>query len=230
MLDPVLLFYVTLVISIILPRIPYIGKFFRILNTMVHETGHAIIGTIFLGDVHRIVLSPDTSGRADLSIKNRLATFFITLSGYTFPPLVACLMFYLTSEKQPELAILTILFIAIIDLIIYVRNIFGIFWLLLFISISVIIIGMPVGTIAGTPNPLTLQLYPVFLAGMLLSDNISDLIQLLVISYHNPKQTGDAKGLSDSTHIHPMVWVILFLGFSLYMAFLSISRFPSTGG
>ncbi len=186
---------------------------------MVHETGHAIIATVFLGDVHRIVLSFDTSGRADISIKNRFATFLITLSGYTFPPVVAWIVFYLSTGKQAELGILIILFIAFIDLLIYVRNIFGIFWLILLITGSVLIIG--------TQEPVLLQLYPVFLAGILLSDNITDLVVLLLASYSNPKQTGDAKILSDTTHLHPMIWVIFFLGFSIYMAYLAIENFPS---
>ena len=48
------IFYYLLVVAFLLPKVPVVGKFFNIINTLIHELGHALMALLFEGKVVRI--------------------------------------------------------------------------------------------------------------------------------------------------------------------------------
>src|SRR6056297_3111471 len=56
------MFYLTLVAAAVLPKIPFIGRYFQVFNTLIHEDGHAIMALLSRGQIKRIELFADTSG------------------------------------------------------------------------------------------------------------------------------------------------------------------------
>ena len=55
--------------AVILSFIPFTGKLVNPINTMIHESGHAIVSLIFSGEVECIELNMDSSGAAKTKSK-----------------------------------------------------------------------------------------------------------------------------------------------------------------
>ena len=89
------LIYWLLVAAFVLPKIPYVGKFFNVINTGIHELGHALMALVLQGQVLKIELFGDTSGAAVTKSANRFSAMLVSMSGYLFASAVAYLSFYL---------------------------------------------------------------------------------------------------------------------------------------
>ena len=78
------LLLIFVVVALILPRIPVVGKFFNIINTALHELGHALMALLTGGEVRKIELFNDTSGTTTTVSKNKFASVLVSLAGYPF--------------------------------------------------------------------------------------------------------------------------------------------------
>ena len=67
--DHQFLLYAFFAAGILITRLPFVGKFFRITNTLIHESGHAIMALLTSGNVVSIDLMSDTSGTATTKSK-----------------------------------------------------------------------------------------------------------------------------------------------------------------
>ena len=56
------LVYLFIILALLLPRVPVVGKWFNVINTIVHETGHALMALLMEGKVHKIEIFQDSSG------------------------------------------------------------------------------------------------------------------------------------------------------------------------
>ena len=101
----------------------------------------------------------------------------------------------------------------------FVRNFYGIFWLVLFLVSGGVIVEL---------NSLDiLNAWMVFLASLLLTDAFVSGFILLKISIVNPSGAGDAANLKKETHIPAWFWSLLFCIINGYFAFLTVSlTFP----
>ena len=90
------------VVSFLLPRIPVVGKFFNIINTGLHEFGHALMALLTGGSVERIELFKDTSGTTTTKSENGFSAFWVSLAGYPFAASVAWLAFYLIFQGAAD--------------------------------------------------------------------------------------------------------------------------------
>ncbi len=211
------IFYIFLAISIVLSRLPIIGKYFIGINTLIHETGHALMALFLSGKVHRIDLSSDTSGSALTSTDNKFKSFLVSIIGYPFSSIIAFVFFYFIHQKAFDYVLFIIIGIAILNLILYVRNWYGIFWLLSFLSISVLIIYFKI--------EMLLFGFALFCSFIILSDSILSAIILLIISIKSPKAAGDANNLANLTHFPAVFWSVLFVAFSIFMGYKTIVLF-----
>jgi len=124
----------------ILNRIPYVGKYFRVVNTLIHESGHAVAALIFSGEVYNVELFSDRSGTTlTKRAKSRGGRFLISFSGYPFGSAVAYGLYYLLSIDKSNMVLYALACIAILNLMFYVRNSCGIFWLVTFTALIFII-------------------------------------------------------------------------------------------
>jgi len=218
-LTPEQIFYILIIVSLILTRIPYIGKFFRVVNTMIHECGHAFMALFLSGEVVKINLFTDTSGVTVTKVRGKIPRLLVSFAGYPFSALVSFIIFYLIKDEYNTIALVVLLLFAVISLLFFVRNFYGIFWLIMFLIAGGVIVQLDSLTI--------LNAWMIFLASLLLTDAFISGFILLKISIQNPAAAGDATNLKKETHIPAWIWSLLFCIINGYFAYLTVSlTFP----
>ena len=213
-LTQVQLFYLLITVSLILTRIPYVGKLFRVVNTMIHECGHAFMALIMSGEVIKINLFSDTSGSTVTKVSGKVSTLLVSFAGYPFAALMSFIIFFLIKNDFITVALIVLMAFALISLLFFVRNGYGIFWLVLFLVAGCVIVELN--------SPQILYAWMVFLASLLLSDAFISGLILLKISIDNPSSAGDATNLKKETHIPAWIWSLLFCIINGYLAYLTV--------
>lgn len=208
------IFYVFLGVSLVITRLPWIGKYFRGVNTLIHETGHAIMALILSGNVYRIDLSSDTSGSVLTSTNNGFKRFLVSFAGYPFSSLIALVFFYFIEQKAYQYVVFPLIGLVVLNLILYVRNAYGIFWLLTFAAIIFAVIYFD--------EEMLWFAFSLLCSFIILTDAVISAINLLIISIKTPKSAGDAKNIADITHFPAVFWSIVFLLISGFLAFKTI--------
>lgn len=205
------MFYGCMILASVLSMVPFAGKFLNVLNTLIHESGHAVMAMLTGGGVMNIKLSADTSGAAQTKSKYWLGKVFTSLAGYPVSALIAWLFFWLIKEKNTTYVYYIILSLILINLILWVRNTFGIIWLLVMGSVSALIY------LYGTT--LVKYLFASFCASIVLFQSIFSAITLLIIAVNNPDKAGDAKNLKEFTFIPAIIWSLLMLSFVSWVSY-----------
>ena len=208
------LFYLIIIASLILTRIPYIGKFFRVINTMIHECGHAFMALFLSGEVVKINLFSDTSGVTVTKVRGKLPRLLVSFAGYPFSAVMAFIIFYLIKDDYYTVALIILMLFALVCLLFFVRNWYGIFWLVVFLVAG--------GAIVQLDSLPILNIWLIFLASLLLADAFVSGLILLKISIENPTGAGDATNLKKETHIPAWIWSLLFCIINGYFAYLTI--------
>ncbi len=215
--DHQVLFYTSAAAALLLSRIPKIGKFFRSTNTLIHESGHAIVTLLTSGNVVSIDLNSDTSGAATTQSNYWLFKIAIALAGYFFSSATAFLLFYLISKAKYTWVFYTFCVFALVNLLFWVRNAYGIFWLLLFSAI--------LGWVFYYRLPNYMFATAVFFSAIVLFESVFSAATICWISMNEPSNSGDASNLRDFTYIPAPLWGMLFLAQAIYFAYLTVNLF-----
>jgi hypothetical protein len=216
-LNETVVLYILIALSLLLPRIPVIGIFFRIVNTMLHESGHALAALLTSGEVLRLDLQHDTSGSALTRSSSWVSRFLTALAGYPVSSVSAWLLFYLVKLERFDWLLFALFSVALINLLLWVRNWFGIVWLIVFMLLT--------GAVFFYAPPFYHKALAIFCAGVVLFDSVASAFIIFVLSIKSPKQAGDAKNLADATHIPAFFWGLLFLAQALWFAYLVADMF-----
>ncbi|MFN4234687.1 MAG: M50 family metallopeptidase [Bacteroidia bacterium] len=209
--------YILLLAAILFCRVPYIGKFLRVFNTLLHESGHAIIALITNGEVERIDLYADTSGQALTKSQNTFLNFLVVISGYPIASIAAWALFILLSRHQFYFIIYFIIGLMLLNLVLWVRNSYGIIWLLLCIT------GL--SSLIYFKNEILMEYVLLIICAAALSESVYSAWVVFYLSIKMPKSSGDAFLLSKMTYIPSFFWGILFFAQAIYFAWLSIIEF-----
>lgn len=212
------IFYVCLLLASMLSIIPFAGNFLNVLNTMIHESGHAIMALITGGGVVNIKLSADTSGAAQTKSKYWLGKVLVSLAGYPVSSITAWFFFWLIKQQMINYVFYVLISLVLINLTLWVRNTFGMIWLL--------VMGTLTTLIYLYQNISAHYYYSIFCAGIILFQSVYTSITLVIISFKNPAKAGDAKNLKDFTYIPGFIWALLMLFFALYAAFHCLLNLP----
>ena len=204
------LFYWFLLAGLILPKIPVVGKFFNIINTAIHEFGHALVALLLHGQVNRIELFKDTSGTTTTKT-NRVGAFFVALAGYPFAVSVAWLSFYLIQNGAAKGLLLGLSLLFLIMLLFWIRNGYGVLWTILFCALN--------GYLFYLNNETYIAYAALFYATMLLAESVSSVLVLIWLSFKNPSSAGDATNLQKLTHVPAAVWSLLFAAYTGFVAY-----------
>lgn len=212
------IFYACILLAAALSLIPFVGKFLNVLNTLIHESGHAIMSLLTGGGVLNIKLSADTSGAAQTKSKYWIGKFLTSIAGYPVSSAMAWLFFWLINQHMVNYVFYFIVSLVFINLILWVRNTFGMIWLVVMGSIYILIYLY---------TSLTIQYYfAVFCAGIVLFQSVYSSFTLLVISLKQPNKAGDAKNLKDFTFIPAIIWALAFCTFALFTAYKVLKLWP----
>jgi hypothetical protein len=190
-------------------RYKYSGFIFRPLNTLFHETGHALITLLFSGKVVRINLFHD-SGVAYTMVPSWFGKFLVSLAGYPFASIAAWLQFYFYSKGMHYTCLYIYLAVAIINVLVWVRNSYGIIWLLLFIAVN--------SSAIYFKNEEFICMSLFIFNSILLLQSVWTALYLFYVCIDNPKQAGDAANLKNMTFIPAIIWCVFFVIFALAAA------------
>ncbi|MBZ5752712.1 M50 family metallopeptidase [Metabacillus rhizolycopersici] len=207
---------VYILIAYAISFVPFVGRYVSMINTLVHENGHAIVALLFSGKVYSIKLFQNTEGLAVTGQRGWLATVAISYAGYTFSSIVAYLCFYFLKQGQENLILYALISIAILNLILWIRNVYGAVWLISFI----VCCGWTIQS--GSDSVQTFLSY--FLSAVLLTQSVSSALQIFLLSLFRSKRAGDATSLAHYTKVPAIVWGFLFFAQSVYIAYLAIAN------
>lgn len=214
---PQLLFYILLLLAIVLTRIPLLGKYFRSVNTLVHEAGHAFATLALSGEVIAVNLFADTSGTTVTKAKNKFSQALIALAGYPFSTLTGWLCMYLIHKGYYLQIFFLLTSVALIIMILSLRNMYGLFWAGTFVVLNLLLIYFS--------NKTLVYGFAAFYALIIFTDAIISSFVLVVIAIKQPKKAGDAANLQKITKIPSILWALIFLGFSLFISWFSVTNF-----
>lgn len=190
------------VLCLVLPRLPVVGKFFRVINTALHEFGHALFTLLLAGRVERIDLFNDTSGLTTYRSPGRLSVFLVALAGYPSAAFGAYAGFCLLSAGAGRVFVIGLTLLFAVMLLFWVRNAYGIVWSVLFCLVNFLLLSYGGET--------CVDLAALFYATSVLAESVSAAFGLFVRSVRMPKQAGDAADLARLTHMPAWVWSLLF--------------------
>ncbi|MFH0866828.1 MAG: M50 family metallopeptidase [Bacteroidota bacterium] len=206
------------VVVFILNRIPYVGKYLRVVNTLIHESGHAVAALIASGEVYNVELFSDRSGTTVTKRANsKGGRFLVAFSGYPFGSAVAYGLFFLISIDKCNMVLYALACIAVLNLMFYVRNNYGIFWLITFTALIFIV------NIYG--NEMVQYAFSAWLCGIMLFEALYSSIELISICRKKPKNAGDASDLASITKIPSMFWAFVFFAQACMFIYLSAKLF-----
>jgi len=208
------IFYYLIVIAFLLPRIPVIGKFFNIINTLVHELGHALMALILQGQVVRIQVFSNTGGVTVTKSKSGFAAFLVSLSGYPFASLSGLLCAYLLSLGYGSWIVLGLSILFLFMLILWVRNVYGVVWILLFALLNGVLFFY-------VKNPVYVEIAAWFYTLMILIESVWSSLVLLFLSIKQSDKAGDATNLQAATHVPAVIWSLVFVAFAGWMVYCS---------
>lgn len=196
-----LLLYIA--IAYIILHIPFIGRFLRATNTMIHESGHAIVALLMKGHVENIYLFSNTEGVTRATSTSFFGGLLTGIAGYTFSALMIVLLAHLWRRCSYRFIYTILLGFALADLIFWVRNIYGIFWLIIF--------GLLLIVLFKIKSPKTTSMLSLMLLIILLAGSIRSGIDIFMLGLFHPSYAGDASYLAQLTHIPAFIWGTIFL-------------------
>ncbi len=211
------LLYLLFSLALLLVRIPIIGKVVKVFYTMIHELGHAIMTVITSGEIISISLFADTSGNTITKSKSKFGQFLIAIAGYPVAAIMAFVFFYLIHKGKTNVVLFIFASIALVELVFWIRNIYGILWLIAFVILLLLVYRMEV--------ELYSYAITVFFSSVLLIESIISTVQLLFISIKKPLNAGDAANLKIITYIPAFFWAFFFFSISVISIYLWIKLY-----
>ena len=214
-----LVFYPLLVAVFLVIRKPKIREYLHSINTLIHEAAHAIAALILSGKLVSIKIFSNTEGETLVRSSNRLGTLFIAIVGYPAAALCGFLLLYALRIGQAYMAILILTVLSIVFVLLFIRNWYGFFWLLSFLTINLLAIWY---------NKIELLNYLCLIFSfVIIAEALYSPLVLFRISLKNPKAAGDASVLKSITYLPAFFWSIVFIILNYLIIFFTVSNlFP----
>ncbi|MDR6555015.1 M50 family metallopeptidase [Paenibacillus qinlingensis] len=191
-------------------------SFFRNLDTMVHEFGHAVATLALSGKVMYIELYSNHSGVTLSTMTKSWAIIPVSLAGYMTASVFAWFLFSAYAKGKQRLGLQVTAAVSILSLVLFVRNGFGVMFLVGFIVLTVVVLAL-------TPKWLR-DFYYLLLAFLCLEESVFGPASLIVYAVQNGG-AGDASNLANHTGIPAIIWAIGFTLFALWCAKRAVSAF-----
>ena len=207
-------FFLFLLLAVVLIKIPFVGSYVQVMNTVIHESGHAFIALLG-GKVEKISLFMNTEGVTYSTQSTWAGVFFTSLAGYVFSSSMAFLAFWLIGKKYYRILITLLLILIGLNLGLWVRNGYGIFWLITFAA------GFLFLLFKGSPS--FIQNVLLLIASILLVVSVTSSYDMMIISFIRPESAGDAGNLANITKFLPVqFWGIFFFAQAIWFSWMGI--------
>lgn len=209
-------FFLFLILAILITNVPFVGNYVKVVNTVIHESGHAIIA-LFWGKVENISLFMNTEGVTYSRQSTWVGVLFTSLAGYVFSSFMAFLAFWLIGRSHYRILITILLVLIGLNLGLWVRNMYGLIWLITFGA------GFLFLLFKGSPTVINNVL--LLIASILLVVSITSAYDILVLSFIQPESAGDASNLGKLTKFLPVqFWGIFFFFQSIWFGFMGMRK------
>ena len=181
---------------------------------MMHEFSHALVAFLFSGKIQSVKLFSNTEGEVTISGGSKFVQFLTAIAGYPLSALSGVGMMYLLTHDYADFALWIITGIAAVLLLLFVRNLYGVLWLIGFIGINGVFLFFEFQSLQ--------VLFGLIYAFVILSESVHSVIALLIISLKNPKSAGDAAVLSRLTLLPAVLWAIVFVLINSFVLFSAL--------
>lgn len=215
--NPAAVFYAVFALSLLLLKIPYLNNFFKTLNTLFHENGHALAAILLSGEVIEIKLNSNTSGSALTKSQSRFRAALVTFSGYPLAIFAATGLIWLWASGNIRTGFFMLVSLAIINLIFLVRNTFGIFWLITFSVLCYLAAMHFSARLSG--------LFFLFIGLIGFAEAIISTAGITFLAFSNSKKAGDMTILAKLTGLPSQLWAIITLAIVLLTAYYCFINF-----
>lgn len=196
--------------------IPF-SSFFRSLDTMVHEFGHAAATLLLSGEVLYIYLFADHSGITYSYISGGWRVIPIAMAGYITASLFAVYLFSAYSRGRMVQGLIACSLLAMLCLVLFVRNEYGVAWIVGFLIVNGLVILLPFRWLK--------TFYYLLVAFVSLEESVIGPIGLSLMAFNNPEKAGDASSLAQATGVPAPVWGLVFVVIALVCARSAIGYF-----
>jgi len=203
----------------LLLRLGKFGSVFRVYNTLFHELGHGLLSLGTSGKVHRIELFSDAAGVAVTSSKGWFSCFMVSIAGYPFGAVTGWFMLTQLRHVNNEYMAYIVLGVYTLSLLLWVRNKYGIIWLLANIAL--------VASAVYFRQFHWSSVYFFVVGSFILIESVWSCLILLYLSAENPRDAGDATDLRDLTYLPAILWALFFTIVSLFFVNLSLESILS---
>jgi hypothetical protein len=198
-------------------QMPVLGKYFAIINTLIHESGHSVAALLTGGEVERISLFPNTEGTALTGHGSWWSQVITSLSGYVFASFFSFFFFYLIARERYKAIIYVLLVFLCINLVFWVRNVYGLFWIITF--------GAGFIWFLRNNHQSIIRYVLLFLTCLVFVESVTSAFEIMWISFISPFRAGDAAHLSGAIPFTPApLWGIFFFVQALFFAYLALRQ------
>lgn len=219
-MDPLYKIVAFIGIALILLKIPIIGKYVAVVNTLVHEVGHATMSVLTGGSVEKIELFANTEGTAWSSNRFWLGRVLTSLAGYPAASGTALVYLCLIKHELYLYVLISLVFILIVSFIFWIRNIYGFFW--------VISLMLLFGVLIFYGNDVVIENVLLLITSIIFVESILSAFTIFMLSFSQPTNAGDATNLWKSVIFIPSpIWGSFFLAQSLVLGYIGLKIFIS---
>lgn len=204
--------------AFVIARIPIVGVIFKGVNTMIHETGHALFSLVFGHGTKQINLFASTEGVAETlttkGIRGWIPRILISLAGYPFASAMSLLLMYLLVQEKYNMICYILLGFVLVNFVLWVKNLYGRLWLIIF--------GGIIGSILYFDYPMMEAFLLKVIVAITFSEAIYTALVILYLSIKDRHNAGDATSLAERTFIPTVIWGLLFVAQALYFGYMGI--------
>jgi hypothetical protein len=203
--------------SAILANFLPFSAFFKNIDTLIHEFGHAVVTLALSGSVMNIALYSDQSGVTRSAVSNDWSMLPIGLAGYMTASLFTWFLFASYAKGRQRSGLIAITIIAAVTLVLFVRNGYGFIWLIGFIVLNVAVLMFASKGIS--------RFYYLLIAFLSLEESVFGPLWLNFAAVMQSGRAGDATLLSQRTSVPALVWSLWFTLFAVWCAKQAIIAF-----
>jgi hypothetical protein len=208
--------------SAILANFLPFSSFFKNIDTLIHEFGHAVMTLALSGSVMNIALYSDQSGVTRSAVSNGWSMLPIGLAGYMTASLFTWFLFASYAKGKQRSGLMAITLVAAVALVLFVRNGYGFTWLIGFIALNIVVILYA--------NKGISRFYYLLIAFLSLEESVFGPFWLNFAAVLRPDRAGDASLLSNTTSIPAIIWSLWFTLFAVWCAKQAITAFVGRSG
>lgn len=208
---------IVLASALVLNYIPVVGKFIKGFNTLIHESAHAFMALITSGEVMSVNLFYGGEGLASTKSGNLFGKFLVSIAGYFCSSAVGYILFFLVKKDYHEYILYGFIALGSINLLFWVRNLYGVSWLLFMI--------MGLGSIFYFQQKILGHYIALFIASVVAVDALVSSGIIFFLSIKTAAKAGDAYNLKLLTYIPTFVWGLIFFIQAIGFALLTIRLF-----